>query len=398
MGFFLEKGKPVSGTEKHRRENVPLKKIESVTGWIASIITIIMALPSFVVFIFRNKYAVFCVVIICCFIFIGCLVCKCGIWNIEKSNDKIISERKFIEGNIVREYIDKKLLFQKLQKRLNLVMIVCVAIVVFDIYNYNKFMESVGKDTANPPNIATQGTDKDINTLEHKEENGISYDEVSNISFCLNEAIIPRLEEQDAVKVFYTLYQNGTDVVRNHVDELCSGKELSGIKEWEEEDEKNIASASTDESIFKANVEGAKAYKEKRKMEEWQNAVPNVSDYKKNVLDVRIALIENGKADGEICYLAANDSQYIGDEYKNQNREYEAVIYYWAQSIIYIEKALSFGNLSKENREKYYGYLKARYKDIADYIEQIWDQIEEGDKEVYGKWRDAARRIYEEMP
>ena len=385
-------------TEKDRRENVPFKNIESVTGFIESIISIIMVLPSFVAFVFHNKYVALGIAIICGIIFLGCLVCKCGIGNIEKSNYKKVTEGKFGGKNREREYIDKSFLIKKYQRRLAFVMIVCIVIGVFDVYSYNKFMESERKKTANMSDISTQGADIDVNTIIRKEENEVLYDEVSNISFCLNEAVIPRLEEQDAVKIFYTLYQNGTNVVRNHVDELCSSEELSEIKEWDEEDKGNIASASVAEKDFKADVEEAKAYKEKRKMEEWQDAVPSVSDYKKNVMNVRIVFIKNGKADGEICYLVANDSQYIGDEYKNQNREYEAVIYYWGQSIIYIEKALSFGNLSKENSEKYYGYLKARYKDIADYIEQIWDHIEEGDKEVYGKWRDAARRIYEEMP
>lgn len=229
----------------------------------------------------------------------------------------------------------------------------------------------------------------------------ISYDDVAKISFCLDEVSVPSLEKQDAKRIFYVLYQNEENVVndvKTHVEGLSTGDRTSGTWKLTEAEKAVISSASTDEIIFKEKVEEAKSYKERRQMKDWQNTVPDASDYKNEVINKRISIIKSEKADGEICFLVANDYQYFGDEYKNQDKGYEAVIYYWGQCIIYTEEALMYTDISEELRDDYYNYLKARYKDIADYIEQVWNQIEEGDKEMYGEWRDAARKIYEEMP
>lgn len=387
----------MSGTGKHGKKKI-FKKIESVTNRVSAVIGILAGAPSVYALFFENIivmliFAVFCVIVV-----LFSFVCYLRMGNIEKYN---VSEilRKPLNEKRIREYFTKSLVIKKNKRNLAIIMIVCTIFGTLDGYNYHgKIISQVVKvNGSNLSDNNNQEESTDISTLQ-QERMGIVYEDIVNISFCLNESKIPSLEEQDAEKVFYVLYLDGENVVINHVDNLMAGDKISGTWKQTEEEEGDIAQASVKEKDFRENVETAKSNKEKRKMEEWQNTVPDICDYKTNVIKTRTDVIDSGKADGKICFLAANDHQYLGDEYKNQNKEYEAVIYYWGQSIIYTEEALMYADIPEELRDKYYNYLKARYKDIADYIDQVWDQIEEGDKEVYREWKDAARKIHAEMP
>lgn len=400
----------MSGTGKHGRWKSFLQDIGLVVGCIADGMTIFAQMLSLCVPVLQK----WPVLILCEFIFmvtlIWCCLCMHENRKRKKKNDEGISKGKMYGLNNaekVKRYEKhecKKKNYRERTRILTVVMSICLLFGTLNAYNLDKLV-SENAETKKPDSYADSGESRELEDMLQtllqtisQSEVTVSYEEIVNISFCLNESVIPSLEEQDTEKIFYVLYQDGGDVVVNHVDNLWAGDKTSGTWKLTKEEEGDIALASIKENFFTEKVEEAKAYKEKRKIDEWQDTVPDVCDYKTNVMEDRISIIDDGKADGEICFLVANNHQYIGNEYKSQNKEYEAVIYYWGKSIIYTEEGLMYGDLSEEQRNTYYRYLKARYKDIADYIGQVWNQIEEGDKEMYEEWRDAARRIYEEMP
>lgn len=353
-------------------------------------------------------------IIVFAIIFIRCCLCMFENRKRKKKNDVEISEKmmhRLNDAEKVQRYKrheNKKREYKERTRILAVLMSMCLIGSALNIYSICSPIPEEEPGVSNGV-IRVQ---EDVETIREimmqtllqpslQSQETISYDDVAKISFCLDEVSVPSLEKQDAKRIFYVLYQNEENVVndvKTHVEGLSAGDRTSGTWKLTEAEKAVISSASTDEIIFKEKVEEAKSYKERRQMKDWQNTVPDASDYKNEVINKRISIIKSEKADGEICFLVANDYQYFGDEYKNQDKEYEAVIYYWGQCIIYTEEALIYTDISEELRDDYYNYLKARYKDIADYIEQVWNQIEEGDKEMYGEWRDAARKIYEEMP
>lgn len=412
----------MSGTGKHGREKNHWKDIEHVMACISYGMAILADLSSLCVPFFRKKPVLICVEIILIIIFVRCCLCMAENRKREKKSKIEISEkimRHLNDAEKVARYKgheNKKKKYEERTRILTVVMSICLIGSALNIVNIYSICRPIPEEEAPIELNAEYRMCEEVEIMRKtmqevmvqttlqlslQSQETISYGDVEKISFCLNEVGNLSLKEQDAKRIFYSQYpneENELNDVKTHVEGLNTGVRTSGRWKLTETENGVISLASSNEIDFKERVGKAKSYKEKRQMKEWQNTVPDASDYQKDVIDMRISIIESEKADGEICFLVANDYQYLGDEYKNQDKEYEAVIYYWGQSIIYTEEALMYKDISEESRNDYYVYLKGRYKDIADYIEQVWDWIEEGDKEMYGEWRDAARKIYEEMP
>lgn len=401
----------------HKSKMTSNDNIKSVIAFLADVSTFVMNLRAFLVPDFRNTAVLVICTIIYVIIFIWA-VCKLNeIICVKKRNEEILVKK--IQQRMVGE--NPMLLYKKHgkiirlgEKIIGVIMAVCIFSVSFNCYQLymkvkaevevtsddNRFgqeitvqiVQQIGKDV-----VDTISRAKIVNDMEQAETNNL-YDSVSTISFCLNESVIPELEQEQAESVFYVLYENGEEVVRKHVNELDSIKIASGTLSWTEGEKANIEAASIAEKEFNKKVEKAKSYKERRLMEEWQKNVPSVSNYKNDVAEVRVRIIEAGKGNSEICVLTAHDFKYIADEYEKQDKSYQAVIYYWGVCIIYMEKALSYDDMPETAWKGHYHYLRSRYKDIADYLEKNWDKIEEEDKAQYAQWKDAAKQIYAEMP
>jgi len=409
--FLFEKGGIVSKMETHGRKIISLEMtalIVGIFGDLAGILGIVISYmkPSLQSSVVLIIFAVVSIVA-CTIIFLLCLKWRREIECVERDNEKTFFKKSLykmdenIRTELLNKYIENRDSMKKRKTGLLVIMAVCILFSSFNGYRVCNLIEIKIREEE-PDSVAGSGQVEDMNLGQIAEEQAgedvmITADMVADISFCLNEAVIPELEEHDVQRIFYGLYQDGAEVVGNHISEIKNAKKVRGTGKLTESEKSMLDEASTAEMNFKNDVEDAKAYKSKQLMKEWQETVPSVSDYKNDVMKNRIIVVDTEKADGDICFLIANDFQYIGDEYKEQDGDYKAVIYHWGQAIIYTEESLSFENISEEDWEKRYGYLKMRYKDIADYIEKNWDKIEDEDKETYGKWKDAAWEIYEEM-
>jgi len=89
------------------------------------------------------------------------------------------------------------------------------------------------------------------------------------------------------------------------------------------------------------------------------------SDQLDNIIEVRIEVWEDYPKRGIACLLANNMQRYAC-EYDSAGGAYETIKYYYAQSIFWTWKSLSFDYVTPYMLKSDLNYIKMRYHDIAD--------------------------------
>lgn len=105
---------------------------------------------------------------------------------------------------------------------------------------------------------------------------------------------------------------------------------------------------------------------------------------------------EDMDLDGGLCIRLANNNQSFADEYKLQGGKPQTVVFYYVETIKRTEDGLAYEDLPQGYRSKYTRYLKARYKDIADYIENNLEGFGT-EREKYRQIMEKANAIYKTM-
>ncbi len=229
-------------------------------------------------------------------------------------------------------------------------------------------------------------------------------EEMKNKTFILSDPERLRvLSKEDEERVFYvTMDQEKLEEeVEEHINSIYDQKKKSTFLENSTE-ERLAANAQGAENIFLHAIDQAKKYRTQENYEGWKSVIPN-SNTLENIMDDREFLLtpaeedtEDMEFDGVLCFRLANNNQLLADEYKRQGGKPETVVYYYVEAIKKTEDGLAYEDLPQGYKTTYYGYLKARYKDIADYIENNLDKFGAG-KEKYQQLMEKANAIYKMM-
>lgn len=185
------------------------------------------------------------------------------------------------------------------------------------------------------------------------------------------------LTDEQESRVFYV---TGTDreICKKEVDRHLSN--LRGIGREStlnlaSQIEKNvIAQASGNEDYFRRDIKKAMEYRQKEDYTGWLYSIPSSGTLERDIMAMREQFWTVGegeivKFDSSLCFMMANSNQLLAMEYDLQGGIPETVIYYYTESIIWVEEALTYRDLPKETAVSYEDYIKGRYKDNSDFIE-----------------------------
>lgn len=141
-------------------------------------------------------------------------------------------------------------------------------------------------------------------------------------------------------------------------------------------------------------------YRQKGDYTGWRYSIPSSGTLEQDIMAKREQFWNVGegeivKFDGQLCFMMASSNQRLAMEYALQGGIPETVIYYYAESVIWLEEALTYRDLPRETAAAYKSNLKGRYKDISDYIENNIDGFM--DKGEAQELREKAWAIYRVM-
>lgn len=273
------------------------------------------------------------------------------------------------------------------------------------ILQYNAMTGAKEKEeTVNSINASSnENTNTVANTIVN-EVDGITpeeKEEMKNKTFILSEPERLRvLSKEDEERVFYvTMNQEKLEEeVDEHINSIYNQKKKSTFLENSTE-ERLATNAQDAENIFLHDIDEAKKYRTQENYEGWKSVIPN-SNTLENIMDDREFLLtpseedmEDMEFDGVVCFRLANNNQLLADEYKRQGGKSETVVYYYVEAIKKTEDGLTYEDIPQDYKTKYYSYLKARYKDIADYIANNLEEFGAG-KEKYQQLMEKANTIY----
>lgn len=227
---------------------------------------------------------------------------------------------------------------------------------------------------------------------------------MENKTFILSEPDrLEVLSDVDEERVFYVSMDQEKleEEVGAHINSIYSQKKRSSFLEGSIQDRFKVK-VQKEEDIFLNARDEAKIYRTQENYEGWKNVIPN-SNTLEDIMDDRELLltplgedVEDMEFDGVLYIRLANNNQLFVDEYKNQGGKPETVIYYFVETIKRTEEGLAYEDIPQEYKTEYYSYLKARYKDIADYIEKNLERFG-AEKERYQEIMAKANVIYKTM-
>ncbi len=272
-------------------------------------------------------------------------------------------------------------------------------------YNAMRGEKETGKAAVNTNASSNENTNTVETTIINEDgNNGITEEEkkeMENKTFILNDPErLKVLLKEDEERVFYvTMDQEKLgEEVEAHINSIYSQKKKSAFLEGSIE-KKVAASAQKEEDIFLDDRNQAIIYRTRGNYEGWKSVIPTSEELENIMADREILLTsseEDMEFDGVLCIRLANNNQLLADEYKRQGGKPETVVYYYVEAIKMTEDGLAYEDISQEYKVEYYGYLKGRYKDIADYIENNLERFGT-EKEKYQLLMEKANAIYKMM-
>lgn len=254
-------------------------------------------------------------------------------------------------------------------------------IVVGDIFDLDAKKEKKDKEKAKE----SKDNEREIKENENKKQTEIDM----NVEFWLDNADEEKCLESRDNEQFFVVDSEDADFsskVYAHIKTLLHTKKKdtynTGLEPFEEAD---INDASSKENEFKDAVEMAKEIRLEGNYEKWKEALPCSTTLEQDIMLPRIRLAETGKCNANLAFLIANNYQQIALEYQRQGKDDGKSAYFYVKSVIWISHALEYDSVEKES---YFRYLKARYRDLKEYGEL---------PKAYQKYQDFASKIYDEM-
>lgn len=391
--------------------------------------TVIPLLSIIVEVIFKIWDLQFGILNIIIFTLIGIAFLILGIWKIVSFCKKLkkdeeryrCKKEKFIEEQ--EEYTDFKKLYSKIEKNearytkerwrkiiyfIVITTLYVVGIIVgfgMSIGQYNAMR--VAKETVKAATDNNSSSIENITNIVNNEgsNNEITpeeKEEMKNKTIILSD--IERLRvisKEDEEKVFYVSMEQEKleEEVKAHINSIYNQRKKSAFLENSIEKEV-VASAQKDEDIFLHARDEAEKYRTQGNYKGWKSVIPD-SNTLEDIMSTRKLLLlnpskEDMEFDGVVYVRLANNNQLLADEYRRQGGKSETVIYYYVEAIKMTEAGLAYEDIPREYKTEYYNYLKARYKDIADYIENNLEKFGV-EKETYQELKEKANAIYKTM-
>lgn len=276
-------------------------------------------------------------------------------------------------------------------------------------YNAMKGVNETGQAVMSNNTSSNENKNTIENTIVNEvgSNNGITPEEKQEMedkTFILSDPDrLKVLSNEDEERAFYvTMDQEKPDVeVNEHISSIYNQKKRSTFLEKSIEERFN-AKVQKDEDVFLNAIDEAKIYRTQENYVAWKNVIPN-SNVLESIMEDRELLltpldedIEDMEFDGVLCIRLANNNQLLADEYRRQGGKSETVVYYYVEAIKWTEEGLAYEDIPQEYKTEYYSYLKARYKDIADYIENNLERFGV-EKEKYRQLMEKANAIYRAM-
>lgn len=197
----------------------------------------------------------------------------------------------------------------------------------------------------------------------------------TEISFILEDPdIVWELSSGLRQYVFYVTLDGMADngeKVSDHLQVISDSDRVSNAGKRTEIENGVIDRASRLEEEFLKDIKAARQYRVNGNDLKWRDTIPSsatLDDIIETRSDFWSEDILRDKCDGELCFLLANDFQQYALEFAGQGGKISTVVYCYAWSILWTERAMSYSDITEENEKLYYDYLRARYKDISDYL------------------------------
>lgn len=255
-------------------------------------------------------------------------------------------------------------------------------------------------ESVNISEIENNNSNSNTFKLGNDEEDALKLEDIESVQVVLLErdkVICLSTEEEKAIFYIISDKEISSDSVKNHLKQILDLNIKNGLEDESEIVKDISATASAKGDIFYTKIDEAARYKNIGDMESWKVTVPDSGFLEKEVMQPREKLWEERKSNQEICFGLANNNKCLADEYMRQKGNYETVIYYFGQSILWTERGLAYEDLTDRNKKIYYNFLKARYKDIGDYIEKNYDNMNDKEKKRFDVIRKKAITIYSAM-
>ncbi len=229
-----------------------------------------------------------------------------------------------------------------------------------------------------PPEPGTITREEESDKMEAGTPTPEQQAEMGSKTFLLEELRRSRIltDEQES-RVFYvteTDKEACKNMVEQHMADLRGIGRKSTLHLASQIEKNVIAQASEDEKIFRRKREEAMEYGQKGDYTGWRYSIPSSGTLEQDIMAKREQFWTVGegeivKFDGQLCFMMASSNQLLAMEYALQGGIPETVIFYYTESIIWLEEALTYRDLSRETAASYKNNLKGRYKDISDYID-----------------------------
>lgn len=212
-----------------------------------------------------------------------------------------------------------------------------------------------------------------------------------------------RLSDNEKDAIFYIsadILADGESAVKNEVINHLNAFRSVGLHDTVVESEQfakdTVAYLSELERDFLNDYNSTKGLLNINDYEDWFLSAPTSEDLD-SIIDGRMLCYNNNVFNAEMAFMQANSWQIYAMEYSKQGGEIDTVIYCYAKAIEWTEIGLSYSDINEQTETIYYTYLRARYKDISDYIDRNLSQIDEY-KNEYEELMNIAKAIYRYMP
>jgi len=232
--------------------------------------------------------------------------------------------------------------------------------------SFSKYVMDYSAGTDEKQEIKKDKTEEYASEKNQEED---KRDELSmDIEFCLDNINEAKLLGHEDDEQFFVIEVSAEDFRLKAIDYvqalLRSNKKDTYTNHLTTSEEVSIDSASLQENIFLGNIKKAEEIRLEGDYQKWAEALPCATTLEKDIIEPRVELAESGKCNAELAFLIANNYQRLALEYLRQEGDSEKILYYYVKSIIWTINTLEYKSLEKE---MYFHYLKARYKDIKDY-------------------------------
>lgn len=228
-----------------------------------------------------------------------------------------------------------------------------------------------GETTVNVDETSVPKSDTEDQTSEDTLDVSLEID--GRIHFILEEAQLEKdFSEELYQQVFFLSDPADEEMSLEEVRKMLLSENIDNDAEAKEKGISEISNSDLDvwldyaSRLEAAFIEGEKQtqiYAELKDADKWEKSLLHSSTLQE-VIDERILVWDAGERTAELAFLISNAFQKLAYECDSQNADTLVVAAYYAESILWTQKAIGLSDQSQINM--YYNYYKERYHDLRD--------------------------------